>query len=111
MNFHIDGHPVRSARLLFTTVFALLALAALLLPAPASATITEFPTPTYKSFPEGITLGPDGALWFTEFNGFKIGRITVPEPTSPEQCKDGGWRNFPQFKNQGQCVAFVEHGK
>jgi hypothetical protein len=28
-------------------------------------------------------------------------------PTSKEQCKNGGWRNFPQFKNQGQCVAFV----
>jgi hypothetical protein len=28
-------------------------------------------------------------------------------PTSKEQCKDGGWRNFPQFKNQGQCIAFV----
>jgi hypothetical protein len=26
------------------------------------------------------------------------------------QCKGGGWRNFPQFKNQGQCIAFVNHG-
>lgn len=26
-------------------------------------------------------------------------------PTSKAQCKNGGWRNFPQFKNQGQCVA------
>ncbi len=30
-------------------------------------------------------------------------------PTSKDQCKDDRWRNFPQFKNQGQCVAFVEH--
>ncbi len=28
-------------------------------------------------------------------------------PTSKEQCKKGGWRNYPQFKSQGQCVAFV----
>ena len=28
-------------------------------------------------------------------------------PTSKAQCKNGGWRNYPQFKNQGQCVAFV----
>ncbi len=28
-------------------------------------------------------------------------------PTSRAQCKHGGWRNYPQFKNQGQCVAFV----
>jgi DNA-binding beta-propeller fold protein YncE len=31
-------------------------------------------------------------------------------PTSKAQCKNGGWRNFPQFKNQGQCIAFVNHG-
>ena len=31
-------------------------------------------------------------------------------PTSKDQCKNGGWRNFPQFKNQGQCIAFVNHG-
>jgi 6-phosphogluconolactonase len=28
-------------------------------------------------------------------------------PTSKDQCKNGGWRNFPQFKNQGQCIAFL----
>ncbi len=28
-------------------------------------------------------------------------------PTSKAQCNKGGWRNYPQFKNQGQCVAFV----
>jgi hypothetical protein len=31
-------------------------------------------------------------------------------PTSKEQCKNDGWRDFAQFKNQGQCVAFVERG-
>jgi DNA-binding beta-propeller fold protein YncE len=31
-------------------------------------------------------------------------------PTTKDQCKNGGWRNFPQFENQGQCVAFVERG-
>jgi hypothetical protein len=33
-----------------------------------------------------------------------------PPPTSKEQCKNGGWRNFPQFKNQGGCIAFVTNG-
>jgi hypothetical protein len=32
-------------------------------------------------------------------------------PTSKGQCKNGGWLNFPQFKNQGDCVSFVETGK
>lgn len=32
----------------------------------ASQTITEYPIPTAGSMPQGITRGPDGALWFTE---------------------------------------------
>ncbi len=43
------------------------------------------------------------------------GEITVidaqPVPTSKDQCKHGGWRTFGEtFKNQGQCVAFVQRG-
>lgn len=30
-----------------------------------------------------------------------------PLPTSTDQCKNGGWKNYGlTFKNQGQCVAF-----
>lgn len=32
-------------------------------------------------------------------------------PTGKEQCARGGWRTFARFKNQGQCVAFVERRK
>ncbi len=51
--------------------------------------ITEFTTPTPFSNPAGITIGPDGNLWFTEYSyevrdmpgvqhgGNKIGRITT----------------------------------
>jgi hypothetical protein len=28
-------------------------------------------------------------------------------PTSKDQCKNGGWRSFNVFKNQGDCVSFV----
>jgi hypothetical protein len=28
-------------------------------------------------------------------------------PTSKDRCKDGGWRTFGVFKNQGDCVSFV----
>ena len=28
-------------------------------------------------------------------------------PTRKEECKDGGWRTFGVFKNQGDCVSFV----
>jgi hypothetical protein len=36
--------------------------------------------------------------------------IAQIDPTDKEQCKNGGWENFG-FKNQGQCVRFVETGK
>ena len=33
-------------------------------------------------------------------------------PRSKDDCKDGGWRNFPQgFKNQGQCVSAVNRAE
>jgi hypothetical protein len=31
-------------------------------------------------------------------------------PTSKDQCKNGGWHNFPGFKNEGDCVSFVATG-
>ena len=33
-----------------------------------------------------------------------------PLPTSKDQCKNGGWRSYPGFKNQGDCVSFVATG-
>ena len=33
------------------------------------------------------------------------------QPQLIKDCKDGGWQNFsdPPFKNQSQCVSFVQH--
>lgn len=50
-------------------------------------------------------------------NGFLIdnlslssGPVLVGPPTNKDQCKKDGWQVFnnPAFKNQGQCVKFVE---
>jgi streptogramin lyase len=66
--------PVAALRFLCGVV----AGAALAWPMSAAAqTYTEFPIPTASSQPYGITAGPDGALWFTEALGNKIGRITT----------------------------------
>ena len=35
---------------------------------------------------------------------------TPLRPSTKDQCKNGGWRNFPGFKNQGDCVSFVATG-
>src|SRR5262249_5507722 len=55
--------------------------------------VTEYPitaTRTGVSFPDAITAGPDGALWFTDINAAAIGRVTTagvitddPIPASP----------------------------
>ncbi len=57
------------------------AMAAILMLASTAAasaqTVTKFPIPTANSGAQLIAAGPDGALWFTEQNSNKIGRITA----------------------------------
>lgn len=47
----------------------------------------------------------------TTTSGIDAQLATLGGPTDKSQCKNGGWRNFsnPVFKNQGQCVKYVEH--
>jgi hypothetical protein len=33
-----------------------------------------------------------------------------PLPTDKAQCKNGGWQQVGVFKNQGDCVSYVETG-
>jgi hypothetical protein len=46
-----------------------------------------------------------------EPNAGQSGSVVVtdaqPVPTSKDQCKNGGWRDYPGFNNQGDCVSFV----
>lgn len=71
------SHRVGGSRILRV---ALSILAVLLLSGSlrAAGPITEFPIPTSNSSPAGITAGPDGNLWFCEYLGRKIGRVTPP---------------------------------
>ena len=39
--------------------------------------ITEYSVPTAAAGPYLIAAGPDGAMWFTEFQGEQVGRITM----------------------------------
>jgi streptogramin lyase len=55
-------------------------------------TISEYPIPSANATPRGITTGPDGRLWFTEYYANNIARITtagvmtaadeIPAPTA-----------------------------
>jgi sugar lactone lactonase YvrE len=62
------------------------------------------------------TLSPTGTQTFvglTSAGG--VGDLAfTPLPTSPDQCKNGGWQRFSfphSFKNQGDCIQFVNTGK
>src|SRR5437867_1322429 len=56
--------------------------------AEASSRLKEIPIPTANSGPIGITTGPDGGVWFAEYDANKIGRVSrgiireVSVPTS-----------------------------
>jgi virginiamycin B lyase len=67
----------------------LLLLLALAAPAAAAPTVTEFPIPIGSgdppAMPEGIVMGPDGKLWFTEQNGDKIGRVDPANPSAIQE--------------------------
>src|SRR5262249_40674823 len=83
-----------------------------------SNTITEFPVPTASAGLRGITQGPDGNLWFTEWNlGNKIGMInpishlisefTIPtansEPEGITAGPDGNlWFTEFDYRNPGK---------
>jgi streptogramin lyase len=73
----------RPDRRLVRAVLACLVVAASLVPALATAAVaeqrprlTEFPLPTATARPYGIVAGPNGALWFTESAGNKIGELS-----------------------------------
>jgi streptogramin lyase len=55
---------------------ALAATLALALPSAAQAGTVEFGLPTAEAFPVGITTGPDGNLWLTEYEGDRLARVT-----------------------------------
>ncbi|HET7568827.1 MAG TPA: hypothetical protein VFJ91_12605 [Gaiellaceae bacterium] len=58
----------------------------------------------WDGYPTGLVAG-----WYGD-NG---GALTVdvyrvnPRPTSEDQCKKDGWKQYGVFKNQGDCVSYV----
>jgi hypothetical protein len=57
------------------------------------------------TFNPGYTVAVDGVTFNDTTYDFEVGK----RPTSKDQCKDGGWQTFndPAFKNQGDCVSYV----
>ena len=61
-------------------------------------------------FAAGIPPGTYPVRFFDIRSGvsFVVGYLQIGNcaPTSKDQCKNGGWRNYPQFTNQGSGIAF-----
>jgi hypothetical protein len=68
------------------------------------------PTGTISSVDVLIDLQGSADLSNITFNGQTQVPVTGG-PGSIDQCKHGGWKSFtsPSFKNQGQCVSWVQH--
>jgi hypothetical protein len=71
-------------------------------------------TPTGNFHDEGTsflvaTIAASGEATVTgAFHTSSLPEAILIGPNSRDQCKNNGWKAFPQFKNQGQCVSFVE---
>jgi hypothetical protein len=60
----------------------------------------------------GSNLVPPGGTQSVDTTGVPMVQISYElVPISKDQCKNGGWQNYPQFKNQGDCASFVETGR
>lgn len=90
-------------------------------------------------FPTGVAITPDGARAYVANEGSNTVSVIdtatntvvataaagvtpdqvaitpgIGPPSNKNQCKKGGWRVFTiprKFKNQGDCVSFVNNGK
>jgi hypothetical protein len=74
-----------------------------------SPTLFFSTSPPYDPPRPGCSSVPSQGGFANERGDLVVRDIALP--TSKSQCKGGGWRSFPGFKNQGDCVSFVTAGK
>jgi hypothetical protein len=65
--------------------------------------------PALTAASDALTIGSNGDCITYNFDPYRVA-------TTKEDCKNGGYNNFRdaqgnQFKNQGQCIQFVNNGK
>jgi hypothetical protein len=70
-----------------------------------AGTIGRAPTDCSQPDPNTLFGGP-----LSDTDITVIDAVPPPLPISKEQCKNGGWRSYAVFKNQGDCVSFVATG-
>ena len=84
--------------------------------APGGSTFGPASLTTDASGSFEITIGTQEPGTFEATVDLSTGTLTqslfvdCSTPASKEECKHGGWQRFG-FKNQGQCIAFVNHAQ
>ena len=51
--------------------------------------ISEFPTGGKETSPKGITVGPDGNIWYTDLDKNRVGRMTLEGEVTDYPLKKG----------------------
>jgi len=70
--------------------------------------IAEYPVPNRHVGMFGITAGPDGDLWFTEFGGNQIGRITTAGAIAEYPVPTAGSEPDPTTAGPDGALWFAE---
>ena len=74
----------------------------------------QVPTPTGTIESVSVLIDAQGTADLTSVtvNG-KLQKLAPGKADFARPCKKGGWKDFtnPTFKNQGQCVKFLVHGR
>src|SRR5579883_1619793 len=70
-----------------------------------AGTVAEFPIPTPNSEPAHIVAGPDGNLWFTEYNGNNIGEISGSNTLQDGTFNSSDWSFMTSIYAPGDTVA------
>ena len=74
----------------------------------------QVPTPTGTIESVSVLIDVQGTADLTKvtFNG-KLQKLAPGKADFARPCKKGGWKTFtsPTFKNQGQCVKYLVHGR
>jgi hypothetical protein len=71
----------------------------------------QVPVPTGTINSAEVLIDVQGTADLTNITVNGVTEVPAVVPTTKAQCKKGGWKTFtdPKFKNQGQCVAYVNH--
>lgn len=86
----------------------------------AASTLTDYPIPTANSTPIDVAPGPDGNVWFVEYTGNKVGKVTpsgtvteyaIPTPNSnPQHIARGSDGNIWFAEAAGKIAKITPSG-